>query len=241
MEQFDYTKISVGYYDKVYQRQGGVQSRWHHQKFEFLRRYLPKTGKLLDIGCGPGTFIGTLSNTGLDCTGIDIAPDQIDYATNNYGHSKARFISISLDTFAENSSERFDVITFVEVLEHLPEDVAVNMLKRARSLLLPGGRILVTTPNYHSAWPFVEFLVNRIGEVKYEDQHINRYDAKKLGSHLKESGYDAGNMNSFMSFSPFVAALSWQLSRFVSRNDIYAGRFRFVGMLLIGVARPCQD
>ena len=75
----------------------------------------------------------------------------------------------------------------------------------------------------------------------YEEQHINRYDAKKLGSHLKESGYDAGNMNSFMSFSPFIAALSWQLSRFVSRNDLYSGRFRFIGMLLIGIANPVQD
>ena len=238
MEQFDYTKISVGYYDKVYQRQGGVQSRWHHQKFEFLKRYLPKTGKLLDIGCGPGTFIGTLSNTAMDCTGIDIAPDQIDYAARNYGNNKARFKSIALETFAKDSTERFDVISFVEVLEHLPEDAAIKMLKSAKSLLSPGGKILVTTPNYHSAWPFVEFLVNRLGEVRYEDQHINRYDAKKLESHLRISGYDAGRISAFMSFSPFIAAVSWKISKLVSRNDLYFGRLRCIGMLLIGVARP---
>lgn len=241
MEQFDYTKISVGYYDNVYQRQVGVQSRWHHQKFEFLRRYLPKAGKLLDVGCGPGTFIGTLANTEIDCTGIDIAPDQIDYAVNNYGRDNARFKCVALDTFSQNSSDRFDVITFVEVLEHLPDHIAISMLKTARCLLAPGGKILITTPNYHSAWPIVEFLVNRIGEVRYEEQHINRYGAKKLESHLISSGYEAGDMSSFMSFSPFIAALSWQLSRLVSRNDTYSGRFRFIGMLLIGVAQPTPD
>ena len=238
MEQFDYTKISVGYYDKVYQRQVGVQSRWHHQKFEFLRRYLPETGKLLDIGCGPGTFIGTLAGTEIDCTGIDIAPDQIDYAIKNYCCDKVRFKCASLDRFAQNSSDKFDVITFVEVLEHLPEHTAISMLKTARCLLAPGGKILVTTPNYHSAWPVVEYLVNRIGEVRYEEQHINRYDAKRLESHLIRSGFEAGDMNSFMSFSPFLAAVSWRLSKFVSRNDIYSGRVRCIGMLLISVAQP---
>ena len=115
------------------------------------------------------------------------------------------------------------------------------MLKTARCLLAPGGKILITTPNYHSAWPIVEFLVNRIGEVRYEEQHINRYGAKKLESHLISSGYEAGDMNSFMSFSPFIAALSWQLSKLVSRNDTYSGRFRFIGMHLIGVAQPTTD
>ena len=60
MAQYDYSQIEAGYYDKVYRRGKGIQSRWHHHKFEMLSRAMPNIGKVLDIGCGPGTFMGNL-------------------------------------------------------------------------------------------------------------------------------------------------------------------------------------
>ena len=128
---------------------------------------------------------------------------------------------------------RYDAITFVEVLEHLPKPLALKMLVHARRLLKSNGRLIITTPNYLSFWPIIEGIVNNLGEVRYDDQHINRYTPKALEMDLKASGFTNYSISTFMSFSPFVAALSWKLSVSLSRVDAYRGSMKPMGMLLL--------
>ena len=78
---FEYESIPVGYYDNVFRQRKGIQSRWHHEKFVRISAEVGP-GRLLDIGCGPGTFIGTLDSS-INATGIDISSRQIDYARSN--------------------------------------------------------------------------------------------------------------------------------------------------------------
>lgn len=237
-QKYDYTAIDVGYYDKVYSKSSGVQSRWHQYKFESVRKRLPNSGRHLDIGCGPGTLIGSIKNQAIHSVGIDISSDQISYANAKYGSPNSQFKVSSASDLKRNLGDcLFDVITIIEVLEHLPEDEAFRLLCDAKSLLRPGkGKLLVTTPNYSSLWPLIEYLVNRIGEVRYEDQHINRYKPIKLSNQLRFSGFQVKSINSFMSFSPFLASFSWRLSKFISSGDIYGGSMINLGMLLIAEA-----
>ena len=58
-DTYDYDAIDVGYYDAVFHRNQGMQSKWHQLKFDRIRRELGQPQKHLDIACGPGTFIGT--------------------------------------------------------------------------------------------------------------------------------------------------------------------------------------
>ena len=239
MSKYDYSQIDPGYYDNVFNKKRGIQSRWHHHKFETLGRLLPKNGEHLDVGCGPGTFIGTLAKShNIKSLGIDFSRQQVDYARINHQSVKARFECI--DLFEANSksllTEKFDIITFVEVIEHIENNEAVRMLAKARSMLKPGGKIIITTPNYHSGWGALEKLVNAIGEVSYEDQHINRYSYKKLSHDLQRAGFTQINISSFLSFSPFIAALSWRASKFMSIQELYCGPLRPLGFLLIAEA-----
>ena len=236
--KYDYSAIKIGYYDQVHNRSSGVQSRWHQYKFASVINRLPLSGTHLDIGCGPGTLIGTIKHQDLQSTGIDISSPQIEYANEKYGSPNSQFQVSSVGDLKYNIGNcRFDGITIVEVLEHLPEEEALSLLCDVKTLLKPGiGRLLVTTPNYSSLWPVVEYLVNRIGEVQYEDQHINRYRPKKLSAQLSSSGYKVQSVNSFMSFSPFLASVSWRLSEFMSSGDVYGGRMINLGMLLIAEA-----
>jgi 2-polyprenyl-3-methyl-5-hydroxy-6-metoxy-1,4-benzoquinol methylase len=56
----NYNKITSGYYDFVFKKKRGIQSAWHHIKFIFVRKKIDQKSKHLDIGCGPGTFIGLI-------------------------------------------------------------------------------------------------------------------------------------------------------------------------------------
>ena len=238
MAQYDYSQIEAGYYDKVYRRGKGIQSRWHHHKFEMLSRAMPNIGKVLDIGCGPGTFMGNLKKEkkDLECIGIDFSPQQIDYASRNYPDAKF-YCADAYDTKTLDSiGKSFDVITIVEVIEHISNLDSIRLLRRAKELLKPSGKIIITTPNYHSCWGGVEYLVNTFGEVNYQDQHINRYNANALGSDLEKSGFNKITVKSFLSFSPFVAALSWRASKIISHGECYSGVARPAGMLLIAEA-----
>ena len=74
-----YDSIEWGYYDRVFRRCAGIQSKWHHLKFARIRSEMSNYDTHLDIGCGPGTFIGTLKSSALS-VGVDIAENQIAYA-----------------------------------------------------------------------------------------------------------------------------------------------------------------
>ena len=47
-----------GYYDEVFKRKSGIQSAWHHIKFDFVEKKIKDSNKHFDNGCGAGTFLG---------------------------------------------------------------------------------------------------------------------------------------------------------------------------------------
>ena len=199
---------------------------------------MPTTGKVLDIGCGPGTFIGSLKSQKpqLYCVGIDFSNQQILYARQSYPQATFHCRDIYDPNIDSEFLCAFDTVTIIEVIEHIERSEAIAMLKRTKELIKPSGKLIITTPNYHSLWGGVEKLVNFFGEVNYQDQHINKYSSLKLCNDLDEAGFKDIRINSFLSFSPFLAALSWRLSKIASLGECYSGILRPAGMLLIAEA-----
>ena len=58
----NYDEIEAGYYDKVYRRKKGPQSKWHQLKFREVKKQLGSVEwkNLLDVGCGPGSLFSVL-------------------------------------------------------------------------------------------------------------------------------------------------------------------------------------
>lgn len=213
-EQYD--AIAPGYYDLVYRRGRGVQWFWHHHRFRVVAEGLPEGARrLIDLGCGPGTFLGNLKTPLARALGIDIAGPQIAYAQSRYQRPGLEF-RVG-DVTGLDRAERFDAAVSIEVVEHLRPEDAHGFLAAIFDLLEPGGTLVLTTPNYRSFWPVLEWLVSKKGPVDYLEQHINRYDRERLRREAEQVGFVDVRCQTFFVVAPFLAAVSGALADLVLR------------------------
>lgn len=116
---------------------------------EHLARYLfaarlARNKRVLDLACGCGYGCACLAETARAVTGVDIAPEAVEYARARYGAANVAF-EVAPVTEVPLPDASFDLITAFEVIEHV-EDWR-RMLAEARRLLAPGGQFVVSTPN----------------------------------------------------------------------------------------------
>jgi 2-polyprenyl-3-methyl-5-hydroxy-6-metoxy-1,4-benzoquinol methylase len=233
---YDYEKeIPAGFYDKIYQRKAGVRYCWHDLKFRAVAAHLPRVKRLLDIGCGPGTFIGNYLG-GIDCLGTDFSAAQIQYANRHYADDLHRFSTRPVASLVE-SGDRFDAITMIELVEHLAVADAARLFAEARELLSADGILIVTTPNYRSLWPIIERGVNLVSPVSYEQQHVNKYRRNRLISELIEAGYRRVTVTTAVGLAPFAAVFGPRPVRWFHALEARLGHLG-CGNLLLAVARP---
>lgn len=99
--------------------------------------------RLLDVGCGIGQFVRTAARSGWTARGIDLAHEAIAVARKHEVPCEVLdFFSPSLD------AARFEVITMFEFIEHVADPMP--FFRRAAELLVPGGLLYLTTPNFES-------------------------------------------------------------------------------------------
>jgi SAM-dependent methyltransferase len=231
---YSYDSIPVGFYDQVFQRNRGIQSKWHHHKFRRIIQEIGNVSNHLDFGCGPGTLIHLLPQ-GISGVGVDIAAAQLTYANQNYAGPQKEFVKID-SPHLPFPDQAFDSISCVEVVEHLELSLTHDILSEFVRVLKPGGKLIVTTPNYGSLWPLIEVMVNRLSTVSYEEQHITKFKRANLEILLKESGFGRISVTTFMSVSPFLAGINWSLADRAWTIDQVISSTPGAGLLLLGIA-----
>ena len=218
--------VSKGYYDLVYKRKKGIQSAWHHIKFIYIKNKIHKSKLHLDIGCGPGTFLGILKKKAI---GVDIDSNQINYAKKIYLSRKLTFLTYK--NRLPLKSQSVDSISLIELIEHINEKDLSTLINECKRVLKKNGYIVLSTPNYYSLWPILEIILNFLSPVNYKHQHINKFNKKKLLKFIKKKGFNVSEINSFMLFSPFLAIISFKLSLHMLKFDNFFTKF-FPGFLL---------
>ncbi|WP_137288668.1 class I SAM-dependent methyltransferase [Natronorubrum halophilum] len=127
-----------------------------------VRSLLPEVAgkRVLDAGCGDGTYSRWLADRGADVVGIDVSRAMIDVARAAHGdHAEFRRAEMT-DALDDVGDRRFDLVLCQHVLSHLP-DLEVPYAEFVR-VLEPGGTLVVSTHN-----PVHDFLVVR--EREYPD------------------------------------------------------------------------
>jgi hypothetical protein len=80
-------------------------------------------------------------------------------------------------------------------------------------VLKPQGKLIITTPNYRSLWPFIEWGLEKTSPVKYHDQHISQFTPNAFVKFLEICGFEMKDLRTIFIVAPFLAGLSRGLAR----------------------------
>ncbi len=128
-----------GLFDKVYFE---VQKRNLAFKKNHITGLCSVPGKLLDYGCGAGSFAAFMKDFGWDCEGVEPSAAAAEIAGKRLGKK------VMAPNEFEPKANLYDIITLWHVLEHIPDFETV--LAKLSQALKPGGYLLLALPNHKS-------------------------------------------------------------------------------------------
>lgn len=171
--------------------------------------------KVLDIGCGAGILTESLAIAGANATGIDMSLDAIHAAQQHAVESNVEltYQQIETEVFAQDNPAQFDVVTCMEMLEHVPDPTAI--IQAATKLAKKDGLIFFSTINrniksFLSAIVGAEYILNLLPKGTHHYQQFIRPSeltqwAENSGLTLKGlQGIHYNPLNSQFSFSNSV-------------------------------------
>ena len=117
-------------------------------RVDFIKSKVDLKGKrVLDIGCGGGILAEALAREGAEVTGIDQGEKVIKIAKLHSLESQLDidYEQINIENFIKKNKHKFDVITCLEMLEHVPDPASV--IKACSQILKPDGKLFLSTIN----------------------------------------------------------------------------------------------
>jgi 2-polyprenyl-6-hydroxyphenyl methylase/3-demethylubiquinone-9 3-methyltransferase len=161
-------------------------------RLRYLQQIVNLPGKpVLDVGCGGGILAEAMARAGADVLGIDLSPAVLDVAELHALDAKVavKYRAIAAEHLALERAASFDLVTCMEMLEHVPDPAA--SIQALATLVKPGGDIIVSTLNRNLA----SFAVAIIG-AEYIARVLPRGTHQYLKfirpSELARWGRDAG-------------------------------------------------
>jgi 2-polyprenyl-3-methyl-5-hydroxy-6-metoxy-1,4-benzoquinol methylase len=231
-------RISGDYQYRAATEGNAIQRFWHLTKRLSIERFLPPdpSDKVIDVGCGSGVISAFLAERCADVVGIDGNDAAIEFARRRFQAPNLRFERGLVDEDF-GIREPVDKIYCLEVIEHIYLEQTRKMLEAFLSVLVDGGRVFVTTPNYKSLWPVIEWLMDRFGLAPRMEghQHVERYSPGRLRRVCEATGFTVETVATTCFAAPWLAPLSWSLA--VRVNSLETGWPFVPGCVIICVLR----
>jgi 2-polyprenyl-3-methyl-5-hydroxy-6-metoxy-1,4-benzoquinol methylase len=173
-------------YDQHYKRTGNIYPASGNSSanaYPIKAEWLPqdKQAAILDIGCGWGNLLLSLWAAGFkNLFGVDISRSMYDVAVQSLPEEIKLVCADSIDYLLEHTCS-FDLIVIFDVIEHIPLDRALKLLKGCHDGLRPAGRVVIRTPN----------LANILSSyILYSDvTHVQGYSEWSLSQLLDLAGF----------------------------------------------------
>jgi 2-polyprenyl-3-methyl-5-hydroxy-6-metoxy-1,4-benzoquinol methylase len=170
-------------YDNYFSNRGvstGTYTQYHLPNY--LKQQLPShNAAILDIGCGFGQMLHALKQQGFsDLTGIELLPQAVEYCKSQLGLNVTQTGDII--QYAKQHTSSYDFILMSHVLEHLPKEQTIEVLRSIRQMLKQGGSLVLMVPNgqapNNSYWMWEDFT------------HHTLFTAGSLLYVLKSAGFE---------------------------------------------------
>jgi 2-polyprenyl-6-hydroxyphenyl methylase/3-demethylubiquinone-9 3-methyltransferase len=117
-------------------------------RLEWIERHAGLAGrKVLDVGCGGGILTEAMARLGAQVSGIDLSDKALRVAELHLLESKVsvQYEKTAAEDYAERHAAEFDIVTCMELLEHVPEPA--GMVAACARLVRPGGKVFFSTIN----------------------------------------------------------------------------------------------
>jgi SAM-dependent methyltransferase len=171
------------YYEELWQRlPADLTPPDYELRREFLIGEVNRGERALDLGCGEGDFTAALARAGAAATGVEIADAAIVRARTRRPGLDFRLAPIDGPLPLEDNS--FELVWASEVIEHVAD--TARWLSEVRRVLVPGGRLLLTTPTHgrlRLALGGIERFSPPLGD------HLHLYSRRSLREQLNEFGF----------------------------------------------------
>ena len=152
-------------------------SPYHEYNYHISKRYI-KNKRLLDIGCWSGQFERLAVRSTKDIIGLDCNEEAILFARRLV---KGPTFVVGSATKLSFKNESFDVVTFFDVLEHIPASTERVCLKEIHRVLKSGGYLLLCTPYKH--------LLSVLLDPSFWSQGHRHYGKQELMSLFSKAGF----------------------------------------------------
>lgn len=159
-EIFD-TYIDIAFDPNAQDYMDKIKRLWH--RYNFLPFFpTDKEAKVLDIGPGRGEMLSTMKEFGYtNIMSVDISPSVVEYCrAKGYQCELAE----STEQWLSMHKNEFELITLLDVLEHIPKDRLIRFVKACYDALTETGRIIIEVPNLQSP----EGFLHRYNDITHE-------------------------------------------------------------------------
>lgn len=174
-----------------YQSQFPEQYFTYQRSTEMARQispFLSPGSQVLDYGCGPGYIIEKLMQRGFRVAGLDFSTETLNGVRNRFAQVSEFQGAYTLQQLHE-AGVRFDAATVLEVVEHLYDPQLQDLMQTLKSLLKPGGTVVISTPNEEQLEKSM-ILCPVSNQLFHRWQHVRSWSADSLSAHLRGQGFD---------------------------------------------------
>jgi 2-polyprenyl-6-hydroxyphenyl methylase/3-demethylubiquinone-9 3-methyltransferase len=192
-------------------------------RLEWINARAPLAGKtVVDIGCGGGILAESMAKKGAQVTGIDLSEKALKIADLHSLESgiQIRYELVSAEDLAAREPERYDVVTCMEMLEHVPDPAAV--VRACATLVKPGGHVFFSTINrnpksYLFAVIGAEYVLRLLPKGTHD--YAKFITPAELSQYVRNAGMDVNTLKG-MGYNPLTKVYS--LNRDTSVNYLVA-------------------
>jgi 2-polyprenyl-6-hydroxyphenyl methylase/3-demethylubiquinone-9 3-methyltransferase len=161
-------------------------------RLDYINEKAPLKGKqVIDIGCGGGILTEGMAKLGAEVTGIDMSEPALIVAKLHQHESKVKidYIHTTAEKIASERPAQYDVVTCLEMLEHVPDPVSI--VQACSQLVKPGGQVFLSTLN-RNVKSYLQAIIGAEYILKLLPRNTHDYAKFIRPSELAEWGRKCG-------------------------------------------------